>query len=321
MQQVLQHYEAYRPMLFMLAYRMLGSVMDAEDIVQESFIAASRVDDARVDQMKSYLCKIVTNRCIDYLRSARKRRELYVGPWLPEPLVGAAIDADPAESANVKESVGTAFMILLEKLTASERAVFMLREVLSFEYGEIAGMIGKSEANCRQLLRRAKKRLEASRDDEGDELTQAAAKRVSGAGAEPGDKQAGNAAGAVAQRAVLERFVAALASGNVELLLQTIAEDALLVSDGGGKVSAAIRPIVGSAKIAAFFMGLLKKAAPDSRYELTMVNGSPGIITYVGGEVSSVISFDYADNRLSNVYIVVNPDKLRGANSNKKLWH
>jgi len=318
MQQVLQHYEAYRPMLFMLAYRMLGSVMDAEDIVQESFIAASRVDDARVDQMKSYLCKIVTNRCIDYLRSARKRRELYVGPWLPEPLIGAATDADPAEAADVKESVGTAFMILLERLTASERAVLMLREVLGFEYGEIAEMIGKSEANCRQLLRRAKKRLEASRDDEGDVLTQAAAKQVNGTEAEPGEKLAGHVAEAAQRRAVLERFVAALASGNVDLLLQTIAEDALLVSDGGGKVSAAIRPIVGSEKITAFFMGLLKKAAPDFRYELITVNGAPGIISYVGGEVSNVISFDYADNRLSNVYIVVNPDKLRGTKPHRK---
>lgn len=284
-----QLYAAYKPLLFSLAYRMLGNIMDAEDIVQEAFVAWNGAAAAEVGNSKAYLCKIVTNRCIDTLRSARHRREVYVGPWLPEPIVAGAGGFDPSERYLQQESVTTAYLLLLQQLSWVERAVFLLREALQYDYGEIAAMVGKSEANCRQIFHRAKRAIGALPPE------QASARA-------PGGEQAASAA---------ERFVQALASGNIGTLLAALADDAVLYSDGGGKVRAAVHPIAGADRIARFSFGLLAKAGEGFSFRLATVGGQPGIVTYEDGNVTAVFTFRLVQGRIANIYVVVNPDKLR----------
>ncbi|WP_409347089.1 RNA polymerase sigma-70 factor [Paenibacillus sp. MBLB4367] len=279
-------YVKYKTLLFSLAYRMLGSVMDAEDIVQEAFIALNGAAPEHVRSQKSYLCKIVTNRCLDRLRSASKQREVYIGPWLPEPVVGGEEpDGDPVRRYLRKESVSTAYLLLLQQLTSVERAVFLLREVMQYEYDEIAEIVGKSSTNCRQIFHRAKRGL--ARTDEADS---------------PRIRE--QAAGLV------EKFVSALAAGDVGMMMQVLAADATLYSDGGGKVTAAVHPILGAERVIRFMAGILAKAPDDFSFRLTEVNGLLGIVTYAGGQPAGVLSFGTERERIMAVYIVVNPDKL-----------
>ncbi|WP_135555724.1 RNA polymerase sigma-70 factor [Paenibacillus cymbidii] len=284
-----QLYTTYKPLLFSLAYRMLGHVMDAEDIVQEAFVAWNGAASAEVGNSKAYLCKIVTNRCIDLLRSSRHRREVYVGPWLPEPIVAGAGGFDPSERYLQQESVTTAYLLLLQQLSWVERAVFLLREAMQFDYGDIAAMVGKSETNCRQIFHRAKRAIGALPPEQA------------GARAPVGG-QATSAA---------ERFVQALASGNIGTLLAALADDAVLYSDGGGKVKAAVQPILGPDRIARFSFGLLAKAGESFSFRLATVGGQPGIVTYEEGNVTAVFTFRLVQDRIANIYIIVNPDKLR----------
>lgn len=288
-----ESYASYKPLLFTLAYRMLGSVMDAEDIVQEAFLALQGVDAGHIANPKAYLCKIATNRCLDRLRSAQKQREVYVGPWLPEPIVAdlPGGDGDPYQAYVRQESVSTAYLLLLQQLSWTERTVFLLREALQFDYEAIAEITGKSSQNCRQIFHRAKRSIHP-----GDEAEQALRP----------------AAELPAQRKLVEQFTAALASGDVGKLLNVISLDATLVSDGGGKVSAAVRPIAGAARIVSFFAGVLKKLDPGFSYRLALVGGQPGLVTFERGSASSVFTFGIEQDRIAAIYIVVNPDKLAG---------
>ncbi|WP_127588742.1 RNA polymerase sigma factor SigJ [Paenibacillus koleovorans] len=309
-------YVKYRALLFALAYRMMGSVADAEDAVQEAFLdyeaARSRRHDIR--HVKAYLCKIVTHRCMDRLRSASRQREVYVGPWLPEPLLtesaaglspglgGASLAGavGPAERYLQKESLSTAYLLLLQQLSDVERAVFILREVLQYDYEEIAEIVGKTAANCRQIFHRAKRAVSASASGDAP---------ASGQGQ---DRLAAARVQADAANRLTERFVQALSSGNMEALLGLLSEHAVLSSDGGGQVSAAIRPVTGRSRVIAFLQGVLKKQpAEELSIRLAEVNGGTGIITKLGGQTNAVFTFAVEDAVIAHVYIVVNPDKLR----------
>lgn len=278
-----QLFMLHRPLLFSLAYRMLGSVHDAEDIIQEAYFTLSETSIEQVQNPKAYLCKIVTNRCIDLLKSARKKRETYVGPWLPEPLI---IDSekDPEQNYMMKESISTAYLLLLEQLSETERAVFLLREVLQYDYDSIAEVVGKSSTNCRQIFHRARKAV-------GNHL---ASDQI------PTQRAA----------ALTEQFVTAIVSGNVNKLLSLLAVDATLLSDGGGKTKAAVFPILGAERIVRFYMGILAKFPEDFSYKFTTVNGEPGIILYVENKVFGVISLHIQNGLIHQIYWVVNPEKL-----------
>ncbi|MFD1952646.1 sigma-70 family RNA polymerase sigma factor [Paenibacillus thailandensis] len=227
-------YRAYRPMLFSLAYRMLGSVTDAEDIVHEAFMAVGRLEpETRLNNEKAYLCKIVTNRCLNLLHSSAKQREVYVGTWLPEPLVSQwNADTDPSEIYQQKESLSTAYLLLLQQLNAAERAVFLLREVFEYSYDEIADVVGKSSFNCRQIFHRAKKNI---------------CRR----------KSSGDAANTVTESQV-RQFIKALIDGDTGILLQLLAKDAIHYSDGGGKVQAVPHPVAGAANVIKFYEALFR---------------------------------------------------------------
>ena len=268
---------------------MLGTVMDAEDMIQDTFLALERVDSEQVGSMKSYLCKMVTNRCLDHLRSARKQREVYIGPWLPEPVLTEgwemARGSDPLETAVTRDHLSIACLTLIEQLSPPERAVFVLREALGFEHGEIAAILGKTPAACRKILSRVKQKL-------GPDLPQAA----------PDYERHGD---------LLTRFVTAIGTGDHEALLALLATDVTLYSDGGGQVLAAIRPLQSPAHVAAFLLGIARNQGAEG-YEVRFaeVNGAPGLILAQQGRIDTVFSLAERDGQITGVFIVRNPDKL-----------
>lgn len=281
----LEIFNYHRRLLFSLAYRMLGSVADAEDMVQEAFLRWQAAGDEEIKAPKAYLSTIVTNLCINHLQSARVKREEYVGPWLPEPLITDE-SQDPMRNIQLADSLSMAFMILLESLTPTERACFLLREVFDYEYEEIARMVGKTESNCRQMVSRARLHIRERRPrfDVSSEM----------------------------QSQLTEQFMKACASGDLQGLMSLLAEDATLLSDGGGQVTAARKPIHGADHIARFLTGLVNKVgAAHLSVRPTEVNGQPGFITYLNGRLQNVVSLDIAENRIRSIYIVVNPYKLR----------
>lgn len=274
-------FEQYRGLLMSIAYRMLSSIMDAEDVVQEAYLrwqSAPQVDSAR-----AFLCTVVTRLCIDQLRSAQAHRETYIGPWLPEPVLSGML---PAESAAMSDSLSTAFLIMLESLSPIERAVFLLREVFDYEYNEIAQVVEKSDTNCRQMVSRAHERLKAKR------------------ARFPVSRQQ--------QEQLTGQFLQTLDSGDMEGLLSLLSADIVSYSDGGGKVRSATRPVVGPDHVARFFLGILKKAPPGLLRRPVEVNGQPGLVTYLDGQAFSVITADISeDGKIRTIYQVTNPDKLR----------
>lgn len=282
-------YEKYRPLLTNLAYQMLGSMSDAEDIVQDIFLDYYQLDQSAIQNEKAFLVRMATNRCLNLLNSARKRRETYVGNWLPEPDVtygGSSTPADPLAYSERNESVTYAMLVVLERLSGIERAVFLLRETFAFDYHEIADIVGKSEANCRKILSRAKEKLGSSADvppfrsERADQLAKA--------------------------------FIAAVEMGNTESLIGLLAEDAVMVSDGGGKVRAAIFPIKGRDRIGAFFAGLSRKGLTARGYIPASVNGQSGFLLLQDGQPARVMTFrwDSTGERIEEIYLVMNPDKL-----------
>ncbi|TDF93879.1 RNA polymerase sigma-70 factor [Paenibacillus piri] len=283
-----QLYTEYKPLLFSLAYRMLGSVMDAEDIVQEVFLTLYKSGSDHIQNMKAYMCKIVTNRCLELLRSTSKQREVYVGTWLPEPLVTTASDeTDPMQSYLQKESVSTAFLLLLQQLSYVERAVFLLREAMQYDYDEIADMVGKSSANCRQIFHRAKRSLSVKYvPDKLDHVDRG---------------QTAN---------LVEQFMYALTSGDAAQIMKFLSTDAVLFTDGGGKVKALAQPLHGHIRISHSVSSFLKKWPGSLTCRIAMVNGLPGIVVYMDEKTWSVISFKVLDGRIVNLYFVANPDKL-----------
>jgi len=274
-------FEAHRPLLFSIAYRMLGSASEAEDVVQDAWLRALQDEHADVRSPRAYLTTIVTRLCIDHLRSAERTRVEYPGPWLPEPL------AEPnQESADLASSLTTAFLVLLEQLAPTERAVFLLREVFELDFDDIAKSVGKSEANTRQILTRARGRLRDSRP------RFAVSRRES--------------------EEIVRRFRHACVTGSVDELMGVLHADAKLVSDGGGKVPAATRPVLGADRITKFMLGIAGKvhwSEPD--LQLVTINGAPGLLLRHPISGNGTYSFDIADGRIRAIYIVRNPDKLR----------
>ena len=276
-------FERHRSLLFSIAYRMLGSVADAEDIVQEAYLRWRDVPGSEVRSPKSYLSAVVTRLSIDRLRSAQASREEYVGPWLPEPLLseGGEDGGDPTE---LDEFLSMAFLVLLESLNPVERAVFLLREVFDYDYEEISRIVGKSEDNCRQIARRARHSVVARRPR-----------------FERSPEQ---------EERLTRQFVEACTSGNMEGLVSLLSSDVTLWSDGGGKVAAAPYPIYGPERVARFLFGVLRTVPPGFFALPARVNGGPGVVGYVDGRPTAVVALDVADGRLRGVRIVVNPEKL-----------
>ncbi|PEJ44946.1 sigma-70 family RNA polymerase sigma factor [Bacillus wiedmannii] len=282
-----QLYETYQSLLFSLAYRILGSVMDAEDIVHDVFISLNNMEDVQtIENMRAYLCKMVTNRSIDKLRSAAHKRNVYVGMWLPEPFV-EEVD-DPSESFVMKESISTAYLLLLQQLSEVERVVFILREVFSYEYEEIASIVDKSSANCRKIFQRARKSIL--------------------------DKPKQSTLSTKKMAVYVEKFVSSLQCGDAQGMLEVLKTDAILKADGGGKVTTAIHPIYSADRIIRLFFGIGKKLPEEYNVDYKMVNGAPGVIVKVNNKVTYVLSFTFENEKISNIYMMVNPEKLMHLN-------
>jgi RNA polymerase sigma-70 factor, ECF subfamily len=281
-------YQELRPLLFSIAYQMVGSASEAEDLVQEAYLRFHRAvaGGAEVDSPKAYLSAVTTRLAIDHLRSARARREQYVGAWLPEPLVTGE-DADPASHAETADSLSLAFLVLLERLSPVQRAVFLLHEVFGYGYAEIAGMVGRSEDNCRQIAARARRHIEAGRP------------RFEASRRE--------------REELARRFFAAIDQGDTEGLVGMLAADAVLYGDGGGKAPALATPVHGAERVARFLLGLARRGrAVGMLVTPAEINGHPGMLAYdPAGRLVSVLALDIADGQVQTVRSIVNPDKLR----------
>ena len=277
-----------RPLLFTIVYEILGSATESDDVLQDSYLRWAEVDLATVRDTKSYLAQLVTRQALNALRADARRREDYIGPWLPEPLL--LDESDPSADVVLAESVSMAMLVLLETLTPDERAVFVLREVFGFDYDEIAGAVGKSVANVRQVAHRAREHVQARR------------KRF-----EPADS---------ARTAELtEEFMTAASTGDVDGLLTLLAPDVTWTADSGGKATAARRPIVGAAKVATVLTGLFRVAAqrmPDIRFETAEYNSAPAMVIYNGDQLEGVFLIEISDGKITHFYAMRNPDKLTG---------
>ncbi|AYC37361.1 RNA polymerase sigma-70 factor [Streptomyces griseorubiginosus] len=281
-------FEQYRTLLFSVAYRVLGTAADAEDAVQETWLKWSSADRAQVADPKAYLTRIVTNVAMEQLRSTRRQRETYVGPWLPEPILTGPDTADDVATA---DSVSMALLVVLETLTPLERAVFVLKEVFAFSYVEIAQAVERSEASVRQAALRARAHVQARRPR--------------------------FAADRARQRDVTERFFAATTGGDINTLMELLSPDVTLWTDGGGKVRQALKPVVGLETVARWFAALgsvtYQGIEPGQmRAELTSVNGGPGVVFRGPDRVIATLTFDFDEQgRISTLHNVANPDKLR----------
>jgi len=290
----------YQPLMFSIAYRMTGSVSDAEDIVQEAFLRATKdkTKDNQASNPKAYLATITTRLAIDHLRSARVRRESYVGTWLPEPLLTEGDGAPgPAELAETSDSLSMAFLVLLESLSPPERAVFLLREVFGYGYPEIAEITGKTEAACRQVFARARRRIDEGRPRfetsraEGDELT--------------------------------SLFLAAAQGGDMSSLIQKLAPDVLFYGDNGGLFKGAfVSPLAGRDRVAAVIRGSLTRTLQlGIHLEAAWVNRQPGLVASDAGGLIAVMVFDVLDGQVQAIRVVANPDKLRHLGPVSQTWH
>jgi RNA polymerase sigma-70 factor, ECF subfamily len=275
-------FEEHRPTLARLAYRMLGSLPDADDVMQDAYLRWSLEDRGAVKSPRAYLSAIVTRLCIDRRQSIEERKKTYIGSWLPDPIVEVA--HDPARRLETAENVSMALLLVLESLSPVERAAYLLRRIFDYSYAEIARILGKSEVACRQLVSRAEERIQSrrprfeARTDEAERLTAA--------------------------------FLEACSSGDMQALLDVLAPDAVLYADSGGKAAAALAPVVGADRIARFFLGILKKAPAGLDVRGVRVNGQPGLLARIDGQVIQVMTFDIIDGRIGACFAVRNPDKL-----------
>jgi len=282
-------YSEYKPLLFSIGYHMLGSVEDSEDLVQDTFVAfhqLSKTSNEELNNIKAFLCKVMTNRCLDLLKSSRKKREVYIGPWLPEPILQLkfeGIHEDPAEKVILDETISYALLVLLEQLNPVERAVFLLREVFEFEYKNIAEILSKTEMNCRKIFSRVKDKIQADHQNTKTNIEE--------------------------DFLLAKRFIEAVGTGNLEVLISLLTDDIVLISDGGGKVKAAIRPISNKNHVIAFLTGLAKKEAGSGEVKLVMINGQIGIL--VDGKEPTIICFERTGDCYKRIYLVRNPDKIR----------
>ncbi|HLY25540.1 MAG TPA: RNA polymerase sigma-70 factor [Aggregatilineales bacterium] len=277
-------FESNRRLLFSIAYRMLGSAMEAEDMVQEAYLRYQRSADSSDEPIqfpKAYLTTIITRLCLDQLKSAKTRREEYVGTWLPEPI---ATDGAPGAALVERETISMAFLVLLESLTPMERAVFLLREVFDYDYAEIAPIVGKSEANCRRYYHRARQFLTERRPR-----------------FEPSTDE---------QNKLLEAFMQVVVAGDVQGLTDLLAEDVAVYGDGGGKVPSAPRPVQGRKAVIKLIMGSIRLITSDMRIEIKEVNGAPSVLYWTNGSLTGVFNFAIAQSHIVAIHSIFNPDKL-----------
>ncbi|MET7660754.1 RNA polymerase sigma-70 factor [Streptomyces sp. NPDC005356] len=275
-------FESHRPRMFGLAYRMLGSAEEAEDTVQDAYLRWSGADRGAIGRPAAWLAKVVTNLCLNRLTSARAQRERYAGPWLPEPVLTSDGTLGPLESAERRDAVSTALLVLLERLSPAERAVYVLREAFAYRYREIAGVLDLGEANCRQLYRRAVDRVAAEE-----------------ARFEPTPE---------VRRGLIDSFVAAAREGDVAGLERLLAADVSWWADGGGKVTAARRPILGREKVLRFLAGGSVRAGLD--FTVSQINGAPALVAWVGDVLVGVVSFEVRGGLIAQMRAVMNPHKL-----------
>lgn len=284
-----------RPLLFTIVYEILGSATESDDVLQDSYLRWAEVDLSTVRDTKSYLAQLVTRQALNALRAGARRREDYVGPWLPEPLL--LDEADPEADVVLAESVSMAMLVVLETLSPDERAVFVLREVFAFDYDEIGSAVGKSAAAARQIAHRAREHVQARR------------KRF-----EPVDPQQ--------SEQITAQFLAAAASGDVDALIGMLAPDVKWIADGGGRVSAARKPVVGATKVARAIVGLVQRGLPrlaDVRIELVTCNSGPALLVYSGDRLDIVITVEVVDGKIANFYAIRNPEKLATATVRRKI--
>lgn len=272
---------AHRNLLFTVAYEMLGSAADAEDVLQETWLRWIKVDVRQVSDQRAYLVRITTRQSLNRLRTLRRRKEAYVGPWLPEPLLTTP---DVAEDVELAESVSMALMLVLETLSPTERAVFVLREAFDIGYDEIAAAVDKSPAAVRQIAHRARQHVDARRPRQAVSPSET--------------------------RTALEAFQRALDTGDPQDLLDVLAPEVVLVSDGGGVKQAALRPITGAQKVVRYLVGLLGKAGGALTGEPTMVNGNPALVVRLDGEIDGIMAVRAEHARITGLYYVRNPEKL-----------
>ena len=279
-------FEEHRPVLLGVAYRMLGRVADAEDVVQEAWLRWSGADRSEVREPRGYLVRITTRLAIDRLRQIKARNEAYVGPWLPEPYATDFGDTvpDTAEKAVLADSVSLAVLVVLESLSPLERAVFVLREAFGYPYAEIASMLDRGEPAVRQLAGRARRHVEERRP------------RYE---VDPGRR-----------RELTERFLAAAGEGDLEGLMALLAPDVRLVGDSGGKSRAPLRVLETADKVGRFVIGAAAKGLPDPSFRFMELNGGPALVVLSAGRPDSVFQLDVFDGRIQSVYIIRNPDKL-----------
>ncbi|MFE6408676.1 RNA polymerase sigma-70 factor [Streptomyces sp. NPDC057837] len=289
-----ERFQAFRPRLEALAYRLLGSASEAEDAVQETFLRWQAADTGRVEVPEAWLTKVLTNLCLNQLTSARARRETYVGQWLPEPLLDGDPMLGPADTAEQRDSVSYAVLTLLERLTPNERAVYVLREAFGYAHREIAGILDVSEAASQQIFHRAKRHVAAGKARA--EVDEATARRI------------------------VDEFLAAATSGRTEPLVRLLTEDAVAIGDGGGKVPARARAFEGALAVATFLRGMFKPgkaqralAGGTVGVHATTANGGPALVAVVDGRVFGIISLEITDDGIAALRSQVNPDKLERA--------
>jgi RNA polymerase sigma-70 factor (ECF subfamily) len=281
---------AHRNLLFTVAYEMLGSAADAEDVLQETWLRWVEVDLEQVRDQRAYLVRITTRQALNRLRTMKRRKEAYVGPWLPEPILTSP---DVAENVELAESVSIALMLVLETLSPTERAVFVLREVFDVSYDEIAAAVDKTPAAVRQIAHRARQHVDARRPREVVSASQT--------------------------RAALESFQRALETGDMQGLLDVLAPEVVLVSDGGGIKQAARRPVIGAEKVVRFIVGGTGRTVEALTTDPTVVNGNPALLLRLDGQVDGVMAIRVEDGRITGLYYVRNPEKLSRVESETPL--
>jgi RNA polymerase sigma-70 factor, ECF subfamily len=289
-----ERFTLLRPLLFTIAYEILGSATEADDVLQDSYLRWAPVNLSTVRDTKSYLAQLVTRQALNALRTGARRREDYVGPWLPEPLL--LDEHDPSADVVLAESVSMAMLVLLETLNPDERAVFVLREVFGFDYGDIADAVDKPVPAVRQIAHRAREHIQARRRRFG-----------------PVDPQ---------QNArIAAEFMTAASSGDVAAVVSMLAPDVVWTADGGGKATAARRPVVGAEKVAAAVVGLLRlsRRIADLRMETVVCNSAPAVLFYSAGNLDGVYILEIVDGKITNFYAVRNPDKLAATASARAI--
>jgi RNA polymerase sigma-70 factor, ECF subfamily len=283
-----------RPLLFTIAYEILGSTTESDDVLQDSYLRWADVDLSGVHDTKSYLARLVTRQALNALRAGARRREDYVGPWLPEPLL--LDEQDPSADVVLAESVSMAMLVLLETLGPDERAVFVLREVFGFEYDEIASAVSKSVPAVRQIAHRAREHVQARR------------KRFAPADPEQNTR-------------IAAEFMAAAAGGDVATVMSMLSPDVVWTADSGGKASAARRPVIGADKVARAIVGLIGRGMqlPDVRVEMVVCNAAPAVLLYARDELEGVFTVEIVDGKITNFYAMRNPDKLSAVTTARKI--